>query len=56
MKHKFEFTDIDCLIILEALNYLIADKERHAVDRESARIIKYEIYEIVRKDKEDDGN
>lgn len=52
MKHTFEFTDMDCLIISNALAYLIEDEERHPIDRESARLIKDKIFETVKRDKE----
>lgn len=51
-KHIFEFTDLDCLTISDALAYLIADEERHPIDRKLAREIKNKIYKIVREDKE----
>lgn len=52
MKHRFKFTDIDCLIILEALNYFTANEEIHPLDRDLARDIKNTICETVREDKE----
>lgn len=51
MKHTFEFTDIDCLVISDALSYLIKDEERHLIDRNSASQIKDKIYETVKRDK-----
>lgn len=56
MKHKFEFSDIECLTILEALNYLIANEEIHPLDRKSSMDIESKILETVRKDKGDNGN
>ena len=50
MKHTFSFNDIDCLSILDALDYLIKDKERHTVDRQDAKMIRDKILETVRKD------
>ena len=52
MKHTFEFTDMDCLIISNALIYLIEDEERHPIDRKSAMLIKDKIFETVKRDKE----
>lgn len=50
MKHTFNFNDIDCLIIANALDYLIVDEERHPLDRNLARDIKNVICETVKKD------
>lgn len=51
MEHIFKFTDIDCLIILEALNYLIVNEEIHPIDRKSAMDIESKILETVEKDR-----
>lgn len=51
MEHTFKFTDTDCLIISDALAYLIADEERHPIDRKEASQIKDKIFETVKKDK-----
>lgn len=50
-KHIFEFTDLDCLTISDALSYLIKDEERHPIDRKEASQIKDKIFETVKKDK-----
>lgn len=52
MEHNFKFTDIDCLDILDALDYLIKDEERHTVDRQDAKLIRNKILETVKKDYE----
>ena len=52
MKHKFKFTDIDCLTILGALSCLIEDEERHELDTQNAKLISNKILEKVKKDYE----
>lgn len=56
MKHKFEFSDIECLTILEALYSLNIDEEIHPIDKKSAMDVASKILETVKKDKEENGN
>lgn len=52
MEHNFKFTDIDCLIILESLNYFIVNEKIHPLDKDLAMEIENEILKTIREDKE----